>query len=70
MPPFAIEMVYCSIASSKICWSALILSNSSIQQVPKSLKTSAPASKFYSPVPPSLTKVAVRPAFVVELPQT
>ena len=41
-----------------------------MQQVPRSLKTRAPASKFYSPVPESQTKVAVNPALVVELPQT
>jgi len=70
IPPLAIEIVYCSIASNRVLWSEVILSNSSIQQIPKSLSTKAPASKVYSLLTVSLTIVAVRPAFVVELPQT
>ena len=41
-----------------------------MQQIPKSLSTKAPASRVYSLLTVSLTIVAVRPAFVVELPQT
>jgi len=48
IPPFAIETVYYSIASSKVDWSLVILSNSSMQQMPRSLKTKAPASKVCS----------------------
>lgn len=45
IPAFAIEIVYYSIASCiATLSSALILSNSSIQQTPPLAKTNAPAS--------------------------
>lgn len=55
IPAFAIEIVYYSIASNKIdLVLSSILSNSSIQQIPKSDKTKAPDSKTISPVSGSL----------------
>ena len=54
-PPLAILMLCCSMASNKAwcCWD--ILSNSSMQQMPWSAKTKAPASKPVSPDPESLS---------------
>jgi hypothetical protein len=66
-PPFAILIVYCSIASCILPRSSyLIKENSSIQHTPKSANTSAPASKIYSF--PSLKRATVRPADVVPMP--
>jgi hypothetical protein len=51
MPALAIEIVCCSIAYSRMVllfWS--ILSNSSMQHIPKSLSTKAPDSKMNSRV--------------------
>lgn len=49
IPAFAIEIVCCSIASSKTVRLFIsILSNSSIQQIPKSLSTRAPLSSTNS----------------------
>ena len=45
MPAFATDTVCCSMASRRTCFSFPILSNSSMQQSPPSLRTSAPASK-------------------------
>jgi hypothetical protein len=55
IPALATEIVYYSIASCKMdLVLSSILSNSSIQQIPKSLKTSAPLSKTISFVSGSL----------------
>ena len=62
IPAFAIEIVYYSIASCKIeRVSSFILSNSSIQHIPISLRTSAPLSRTISFVSGSLVTYAVRP---------
>jgi len=51
IPAFAIDTVYCSIASCKITLVlSSILSNSSIQQIPLSDKTNAPDSRTFSHV--------------------
>jgi hypothetical protein len=55
IPALAIEIVYYSIASCKIVLpDSSILSNSSIQQIPLSERTTAPDSKTNSPVSGSL----------------
>ena len=69
IPPLAMETICCSIAG----WiaplsSSFILSISSMQQMPLSPRTRAPASRTKLPVPPSLTTAAVRPAAVEPLP--
>ena len=69
MPPFATETVCCSMAS----WMATrssgrILSISSMQAMPLSARTNAPASKLMLP-PFSRTTAAVKPAAVVPLPE-
>lgn len=63
IPAFAIEIVYCSMASwiATLSW-GLILSNSSIQTTPPSARTIAPPSSWNSPVAWSLKTEAVRPA--------
>lgn len=50
--------------------SALIFSNSSMQQAPRSASTSAPASNTKSPVTTSFTTDTVSPAVVEVLPHT
>ena len=63
MPLLAIEIVYCSITSWMLVLSlSSILSNSSIQQIPLSVRTSAPPSSTTSPVVGSFMTAAVRPA--------
>ncbi|GBE19178.1 hypothetical protein BMS3Abin16_01793 [archaeon BMS3Abin16] len=71
IPAFATLTVCCSIASCMAERSSLvILSNSSIQAIPRSASTSAPASRLQPPSPKSsLTAVAVRPAPVAPLPE-
>jgi len=69
MPAFAIVTVYYSITS----WiatlsSSLILSNSSIQTIPLSARTIAPAAKYLSPVSLSKITAAVKPTPEVPLP--
>lgn len=66
-PFFVIVTVCYSIGSSNASYSPVILSNSSIQHNPKSLRIRAPASKELSP---SLFTAAVKPAVVVALPLT
>ena len=69
MPALEMEMVCCSIASwmAVRSWS-LILSNSSIRQIPESASTMAPPSSVYSPVWWSFLTLAVRPAAEAPLP--
>jgi len=58
----ATEIVYYSIASCNIVLAlSSILSNSSIQQIPISLKTNAPDSRTISLVSGSLETYTVRP---------
>lgn len=58
----AMEMVCCSITSWMAVRSAsAILSNSSIQQTPRSARTKAPPSKVISPVRGSRITAAVKP---------
>ena len=67
IPALAIDIVYCSIASWTLPRSSgLINENSSIQHVPQSERTNAPASKIQSL--PSLKADTVRPAEVVPMP--
>ena len=62
IPALATEIVCCSITSCRTLRAAsLILSNSSIQQIPLSDKTSAPLSSTMSRVSGSLVTYAVRP---------
>ena len=63
IPAFAIDIVCYSIASwiATLSW-ALILSNSSIQQIPWLASIKAPASIVNSPVSGSLKTEAVKPA--------
>ena len=67
-PLFAIDMVCYSMASRRAWWSAVILSNSSMQQQPRSERTSAPASIALSDVTGSLVIATVNPALVEEVP--
>ena len=69
IPALAIVTVYCSITS----WiatlsSSLILSNSSIQTIPLSARTIAPAARYLSPESLSKITAAVRPTPEVPLP--
>jgi hypothetical protein len=67
IPAFAIEIVYCSMASWILALSSGFISeNSSIVQTPQSAKTKAPASKMYSE--PSLNAETVSPADVDPIP--
>ena len=67
MPALAIEIVYYSMASWTLPRSSgLIRENSSMQQVPQSARTRAPASRIQSL--PSLKAETVRPADVVPIP--
>ena len=69
IPAFAIVTVYYSITSWIVTLSAGdILSNSSIQTIPLSASTIAPASKFLYPVSLSTMTAAVKPTPVVPLP--
>ena len=62
IPALAIETVYCSMTSwIEVLSDSFILSNSSIQQIPLSAKTNAPASKVISPVDGSFITEAVKP---------
>lgn len=62
MPAFAIDIVCCYIAYSNIVFElSSILSNSSIQHMPKSLRTKAPLSNTNSLVSGSFLTLAVRP---------
>jgi hypothetical protein len=62
IPDFAIDNVYYSIASCMIVLvDSFIISNSSIQQMPLSLSTSAPDSNIISFVSGSLLTKAVKP---------
>jgi hypothetical protein len=65
----AIEIVCCYIASNRIVllfWS--ILSNSSMQQIPRSLRTSAPLYNINSWVSGSFLTFAVKPTALEPLP--
>jgi hypothetical protein len=69
MPALAMEMVCCSMASRRMVllfWS--ILSNSSMQQMPRSLRTSAPDYRMNSRVSGSFRTLAVRPTALEPLP--
>mmetsp|Transcript_13665 Transcript_13665/g.57836 ORF Transcript_13665/g.57836 Transcript_13665/m.57836 type:complete len:221 (+) Transcript_13665:706-1368(+) len=69
MPALAIETVCCSITSCRVDRApSLILSNSSMQQMPRSDKTSAPDSSTMSFVSGSLCTYAVRPTADEPLP--
>jgi hypothetical protein len=69
IPALAIDIVCCSIAYSKIVLLFLsILSNSSMQQIPKSLRTKAPLSRMNSLVYGSFLIFAVRPTALDPLP--
>lgn len=69
IPAFAMEIVCCYMASWIATWSLMsILSNSSMQQMPLSAKSKAPASIDTFPFSGSLTTEAVRPAALVVLP--
>jgi hypothetical protein len=69
IPAFAIEMVYCSMASwiATQSW-GLILSNSSMQTTPPSARTNAPPSRWNCLVLGSWIMAAVRPAADEPLP--
>jgi len=69
MPALATDTICSSMASSSACWSAPILSNSSMQHSPLSARISAPASRANSP-DASRTTEAVRPAAEELLPHT
>lgn len=69
IPALAIEIVCCYIPYNKIILLLLsILSNSSIQQIPKSLKTSAPLSNTNYFVSGSRFTFAVKPTALDPLP--
>ena len=69
IPALAIEMVCCSIASRRIVLLlSSILSNSSMQHIPKSLSTNAPLYKMNSLVSGSFLTFAVRPTALEPLP--
>jgi hypothetical protein len=62
MPALATDTVCCSMTScSTARVRSVILSNSSMQQMPRSDRTSAPDSSTLSPVSGSLVTNAVRP---------
>ena len=71
IPAFAILMLCCSIAScieERSC--DVILSNSSMQAIPLSANTKAPASSVQRPSPnSSRTAAAVNPAALVDFPE-
>ena len=68
-PTLAMEMVCCSITSWMAVRSpSIILSNSSMQQTPRSANTSAPPSSIISPVTGSFITAAVRPTPEEPLP--
>merc|ERR1719499_2648766 len=70
MPAFATLTVCCSIASCKIARAlSSILSNSSMQQSPRSESTRAPLSNTKSPVAGSLLIEAVKPTALLPLPE-
>lgn len=67
---FDIEILYYSIASwIDVLSYSLILSNSSIKQIPVSANTKAPASKHHSPLIGSLFTLAVKPTAEAPLPE-
>lgn len=69
MPALEMEMVCCSMASWMLVRSiSFILSNSSMQQMPLSARTSDPPSRVNSPVTGSLWQPAVRPTELDPLP--
>ena len=69
MPAFATETVYCSMASWRITRVlSSILSNSSIQQMPRSESTRAPDSSTSSLVSGSFVMYTVRPTAELPLP--
>ena len=69
IPAFAIEMVCCSITYSRtVLEFSFILSNSSMQQIPSSLKIKAPLSKMYSCVQGSFLTLAVNPIALAPRP--
>ena len=69
IPALATEIVCCYIASSKISLLfSSILSNSSIQHIPKSLNTKAPLYKINSLVYGSRRTLAVNPTALEPLP--
>ena len=69
IPALAIETVCCSITSWIHARSySVILSNSSIQQIPISAKTNAPASRLTYLVAGSILMQAVRPTSELPLP--
>jgi hypothetical protein len=69
IPALAIEIVCCYIAYSRIVLEfSSILSNSSIQQIPWSLKTKAPLYRMNSLVYGSFRTLAVRPTALDPLP--
>jgi len=69
MPALATETVCCSITSCRMDRvESLILSNSSMQQIPRSDRTRAPLSSTGSRVSGSLVTYAVRPTAEEPLP--
>lgn len=69
IPAFAIDIVCCYMPSNKIILLLLsILSNSSMQQIPRSLKTSAPLYNMNSLVSGSRFTFAVKPTALEPLP--
>jgi len=69
IPALAIEIVCCYMPSSRMILLLLsILSNSSMQQIPRSLKTRAPLYRMNSFVSGSLLTLAVRPTALDPLP--
>lgn len=69
IPALAMEIVCCYIPSNKIILLLLsILSNSSIQQIPKSLNTRAPLYNTNYLVSGSLLTLAVKPTALEPLP--
>ena len=69
MPALAIDMVCCSITSKRTVWTlSFILSNSSMQHTPSSLRTKAPLSSTNYLVSGSFLTLAVRPTEVEPRP--
>ena len=69
MPALAMDTVCCSMTSCRMLRVlSFILSNSSMQQMPRSLNTSAPDSRMSSLVSGSFVMYAVRPTADEPLP--